>query len=605
MDMENTRLTGNYSRWKSIATHPMIVSITLLILCVGLHHSTLSGGWRFDDGPHLYFVALYSPWQYFFVPEILQQQSWAHITPWNAFFYEIGLPFFGLESSGHYAHLLLILWLVSVATFFFLRLWLIPLAALMGATLFLTMPATGAIGQMLMTGHYAYGLLFTILALYFFVRAVREQKLVFSILAASFYALACLCKELYVPIIMVLLFLPESHWRIRLHYLWPFFIVALVYSFFRIWVLQGIGGYDNSPITGIITAANVARGFVTNLFGSEWSWRFIIGYLCISFTITVFAQKKAINFPFLIMILIVLFVPIASMMKVGFNDAVSARLLFLISWGIAVSSAWLVSLNRWHTPLVFIIAIVLAFSQQKTINEVIGIAKMMEQQNHFMISVDQGSMLLPIDYNYLHYLDMIGKASTILTSNNPPIFLRDEESLTMLGEEIGAEVHQFDSQCECIMPIGKKYYLDRVNNFRSQIRAGSEEFLNVHFEIQDHGLKKIFFWKISSSSEGLLKLYIREYGMLEMPSQGNHTFGLDTTGPKQNLLHLYVHLESNKGWIARTPILTINPNTTNQVSWSGKSAIDWKAIGIWNDGLRDESAEDMTNSNLHVMRLLD
>jgi len=32
---------------------------------------------------------------------------------------------------------------------------------------------------------------------------------------------------------------------------------------------------------------------------------------------------------------------------------------------------------------------------------------------------------------------------------------------------------------------------------------------------------------------------------------------------------------------------------------------DATLVGIWNDGLSDESVEDMTNSNLHVMRFLD
>ncbi len=575
LDMENTRLTSNSSKWESILTHPVIVSITLLILCVGLHRSALSAGWRFDDGPHLYFVALYSPWQYFFVPEIMQQQSWAHITPWNAFFYEIGLPFFGLESSGHYVHLLLILWLISIATFFFLRLWLTRLAAVIGATLFLVMPATGSIGQMLMTGHYAYGLLFTILALYFFVRGVRENKLAFSILAASFYVLACLCKELYVPLIMVLLFIPENHWRIRLHHLWPFIIVALVYSGVRIWVLQGIGGYGNPSTSELITFVDVTKSFITSLFGSGWSWRFIIAYLSISFLIIVFVQKKSINFLFLISILIVLIVPIIPVLKIGFNHAISARFLFLINWACAVFFAWLANSNRFHALPLFIVAITLIFSQQKAINEVIEFAKVLEQQNHFMLTADENRVLLPVEYDHLLYLDMMSKASTILTSNNPPIFLRNEESLTKLGEKIGAKVNQFDPQCQCILPLGKENYLNRINTFHAKLLEGRETFLSVHFEIQDHGFKKIFLWKLSSPSDGNFKLYVKEYGMLQIVSEGSLVFGLDTTFPKHDYIHLYVHLESPETWIARTPILTINPNIANQVSWSGKSAVVW------------------------------
>lgn len=92
--MENPRLKFDIPHWEGVLTHPAVVAVFLAVLCLGLHHNALSGGWRYDDGTHLYFAALYSPWQYFFVPEIMREQSWANFTPWNAFFYEIGLPFF-------------------------------------------------------------------------------------------------------------------------------------------------------------------------------------------------------------------------------------------------------------------------------------------------------------------------------------------------------------------------------------------------------------------------------------------------------------------------------------------------------------------------------
>lgn len=84
--MENPGLRINVPPWERTLIHPALVAVLLAVICLGLHHSALSGGWRFDDGAHLYFAALYSPWQYFFVPEIMREQSWAHIIPWNAFF---------------------------------------------------------------------------------------------------------------------------------------------------------------------------------------------------------------------------------------------------------------------------------------------------------------------------------------------------------------------------------------------------------------------------------------------------------------------------------------------------------------------------------------
>jgi hypothetical protein len=108
--MEYAQLKSNIKQWEGFLARPVVVAAFLTLLCLGLHYSALAGGWRYDDGKHLHFTALYSPWQYFFLPEIMREQSWAHFTPWNALFYEIGLVFSGLAPAGHYAHILLMFW---------------------------------------------------------------------------------------------------------------------------------------------------------------------------------------------------------------------------------------------------------------------------------------------------------------------------------------------------------------------------------------------------------------------------------------------------------------------------------------------------------------
>ena len=116
--MENA-LTAVCSRWMGRLTHPLGAALLLLLVCFGLHRSALSGGWQFDDGANLLMAAKYAPWQYFFVPEVMLESTPAHITPWNVFFYEMGLPFFGLNPVGHYVHLLLVLWGGGVCHFLF------------------------------------------------------------------------------------------------------------------------------------------------------------------------------------------------------------------------------------------------------------------------------------------------------------------------------------------------------------------------------------------------------------------------------------------------------------------------------------------------------
>ncbi|MDP1787915.1 glycosyltransferase family 39 protein [Nitrosomonas sp.] len=576
--MENLGLKFDVLHWERTLTHPAVAAILLAVLCLGLHYSALSGGWRYDDGAHLYFTALYSPWQYFFVPEIMRAQSWANFTPWNAFFYEIGLLFFDLNPTGFYAHLLLILWSTAVATFFLLRLWLTSLSALMGAILFLAMPVTGAIGQMLMTGHYAYGLLFSVLTFYFFARGVRENRIYFSLVAAGFYALACWSKELYVPIIAILIFLPESNWKVRFRHTWPAMLVAAAYIAYRLIVHGGIGGYGIPLDINLLTASDTWMKFFSNLFGGGWVWKLIFAYVVFSIIIAITFQNQRINLLFLLSWVVVIFIPILPVLQIGFSGD-SSRFLFFISWLFAVLLAWLTNPSRLHTVTLVIVVTFFVFPQKETISGIANTTKIMEEQNRFLLENSEEKKLLPLYFNNLSKLDSIRSVNSLYNSYNSPDLIRNEDKLSELGDEIGSKVFQFNDSCQCIQQMGKERYRNHVNSFHSQLAAGADQFLSVELEVENRRFRKLLRWKFSSSSgsEGNFILYINEYGMIPLSPSGEMPFGLDitVTNPLKQMFHVYVHLVSPEGWIARSPLLTINPAINNKVSWSGKSAVDW------------------------------
>lgn len=168
--------------------------LALAALTLLLHHSALSGSWRADDPMLLSFAAAFSPQQYFLTREGMLTLSYASITPWAALFFDSNLSLFGLDARGHYAHMLAVLWATAAATALWLRRWLdAPLAWGAGA-LFLAMPPTGAVAQQLMTGHYAWGLLFSVLALWAFARAVQEDSVGWACGAAVLYGLAALSR---------------------------------------------------------------------------------------------------------------------------------------------------------------------------------------------------------------------------------------------------------------------------------------------------------------------------------------------------------------------------------------------------------------------------
>lgn len=288
----------------------LAIGLFLFLMTVLLHGSALDGYWRWDDGVYLHFVAQYSPVEYFFIPEITKASSGANVTPWNPFFYALNLALFGLNPQGHYSHLLLLVALGCTLFYAVLRLWFPPIAALAGALALLLGKPTIHIAQGLMHGHYATGLVFTLLAILGWVRFLKGGSAAWLCLAALAYLLAATCKEVYVPLPVLLLFLPAGTRQQRLKWLWPFLLIALLYAGWRYAVLGHLlGGYrpdgesfdlhaaftQMAAIPRLLSATSFAGSLELAVYSSLFFWA---------------AWKNRINWLFLITILIVIALPL-------------------------------------------------------------------------------------------------------------------------------------------------------------------------------------------------------------------------------------------------------------------------------------------------------
>lgn len=570
--MENPRLKPDISHWDRVPTHSAVVAVFLGALCLGLHHSALSGGWRYDDGAHLYFSLRYAPWQYFFVPDVMREQSWAHFAPWNAFFYEIGLPYFGLNPFGHYAHLLGVLWATSVATFYLLRLWISPFSALMGAILFLAMPATGTVAQLLMTGHYAYGLLFSVLVFYFFVRGVRENRIRYSFLAAIFYFLACWSKELYVPIITILFFLPESDFRERFRHLRPALVVACIYGIYRLVVLHGVGGYGSFSVTNIpMTSETIAR-FLISMLGDGWNWLLIVGYLSISALFALIMRTRKVSLFFSLGCCITLIAPIIPVLHADFAYD-ELRFLFFLSWFLAILLVWFSGSGKLSSLALLVVATILVSSQQITVGKLLDRVTVMDREGLFLVEKGHESLLLPLELenHMLANLNYIQKAIMLSNQSNQKTILQDKLELVGMGEERGSTVYQFDNLCQCMQPLGIEKYRQITDDFQVGLLAGSDQQIHVLLEIDGRGFRKLLRWQFSGA-EGSYLLKIREYDALPLPAVGEMNFG--AVGAFDQLLHVYVQLTSPDGWVARSPVFEIDPRLDSRIIWSGQSVVN-------------------------------
>ena len=243
----------------------------LALLALAFHASALTLSFSFDDGGHLANATRLSPLGYFLDPVTSVWVSGSNVAPWNLFVYQVNVFLFGLSPAWHHAHLMALVAGTVVATFIFLRLWLPARYAALGAALF----AVGAPGLFIshqeMAGHYGYGLLFSVVALHSTVLYLRGGKRGYLAVSAAAYLLAMACKEIFVPLPLVLAALPAGTWRSRLVAVWPHALLLAGYTAWR-WV-----GFDGSfvgarapgefVIPGVLGDLGRIPGF---LFGRWW-----------------------------------------------------------------------------------------------------------------------------------------------------------------------------------------------------------------------------------------------------------------------------------------------------------------------------------------------
>ncbi|MFA5043512.1 MAG: hypothetical protein WC381_01150 [Kiritimatiellia bacterium] len=264
-----------------------------------LYGSACSGWWHYDDAAFLWFAIRHDQiWQYFAMPAVGRAFSEAGLVPWAAMFYRLIYVFCGMEHPGAaYAMQLFTMFAAAWMTRALPGLWVRATWAWLGAFLFLLGAPVMHVTNEIMTLHYAQGLLFALIAAYGFVRALRSRTCWPALAGSFFYLLAVTAKEIYVPLPMLLLFLPEGTWKQRVRKALPFLIVLAVYPLWR-WFMLGtlIGGYQPyNPGQGIgqvcralwhipamlLGADGFGRGImISGLLGLLWliglNWRKIV-----------------------------------------------------------------------------------------------------------------------------------------------------------------------------------------------------------------------------------------------------------------------------------------------------------------------------------------
>jgi hypothetical protein len=564
--------------WQAPAGLLALAALTLL-----LHHGALQGGWRNDDPMLLAFAAAFSPAQYFFTREGMLQLSYASTSPWAGLFFDSNLALFGLSPRGHYAHMLVLLWGIASATALGLRRWLDAPAAWAAGALFLAMPPTGAVAQQLMTGHYAWGLLFSVLALWAFARAIDRDSLRWAVAAAALYGLAALCKELYVTLPAVLLAWPGAGWQRRLRCVAPALAVAVAYAAMRLAVLGGVGGYavleaQPTDLQRWDRLATLLRQMHGATLGPGSAG--LLALLAVAAMAAVAWREGRRLHPLLAAgSALALLIPALPAFGLGSglgygND----RIAFALGWAVALLVAWQLQGARWRPTrnggvsagpraLLAVTALALLLvGQRDVIDRTSARREPATAEYRFLSQAPAGQVLVPHGFAGIGYLDRLAEAMQRVEGRAAAEIVRDEDDLAALGPETGRSAWAWRAECACMRPLGAEYD-ERLVEHQRRLVQGAGRPLRVDVQLDARGRSKQLLWDVSGTPASV-DIDVGGVGRLPLAARGSFAFGLDYGTPVGEVARVRFLVSAADGALQRSDWLELPVHGVQSAHWS-------------------------------------
>ena len=565
----------------------LVIALTILLTLL-LHANSLSGYWRFDDGFQLMFAVEYHPWQYFFDPAITRAQSGSNITPWSVLFYDLNLSLFSFEPSGFYGHLLLLIISTTIALYALLRLWIPAPPAILGIILFLTGKPTYYLSQQLMSNHYLTGLLFSLLSLIFFTNYLRHSNKINLLFAVIFYALATTCKEVYVPLIALLIVLPAGYFKQRLQAILPFILVAIAYALWRHEVLGAwLGGYKpNAGKADFIIEIQQLTNIPVILFDAH-GWG-LAGLIIILIMSLIAAWNRVLNIPLLIMAIFILFAPLIPLtLFPGINSP--DRYLFAPWAAICILVAIIFQApeknqNGWFSrpcfflklisALVLIIASSIGHIHVK--KSLKGSIHQSEAIYRFAIESDFHQKILMFDVKhkgkYWAFVSSEARRAYDITNNISPqpvlIIVNTLNGILLLSDMLQNETIDLSSvqffhyingsfRSINIKPI--------INSLLKSLDLGKRQLLQVKLSHQNGRLS----WELQPSNKTYAAVVWQgkpglQYPILKLPQKGSHPWS------KEDKIQMSISFQNRQGWLAISPKINFNPKQ-DELVWQGKT----------------------------------
>jgi len=166
-----------------------------------IHH----GWWTGDDTAILYSIVKNGIFKHFYCPQVWRSFASSNLTPWINLSFGMDWHLFGFHVKGFYIHQLISFSLVLIFCYLAIVEFLPPLVTLIILILFITSRPAACFAEFLWVRHYLEGLGLAAMAFWLFIKSTTTKSTWISVLGAILYGLAMSDKEIYTPLLRLLL----------------------------------------------------------------------------------------------------------------------------------------------------------------------------------------------------------------------------------------------------------------------------------------------------------------------------------------------------------------------------------------------------------------
>lgn len=530
--------------------------LPVLLLWI-LYRNVIGNWWLIDDPCHLFYIS-----QNGILPAFFDHQrgfSPINFTPWEPLSLGIDYLFFGLNPAPFYWHHMISLSLLLLLSQVFLLRFLLPFFAAFSLSLFVSCVPFCDAANHLMTRHYIEGLIFALVSVYLFIRAQEKNNLTLVWASAFLYLLACLAKEVYVPLFIILAVLSAGETRERLKSLYPFLAIFVLYMLWRYYMLGSSGmlsAYPHIPITAK-DIIYLPLSIIKTMGWDSYSQLFTAGLLFIIFIIFVFKNTRQGN------LLIILFVFCALLPILPVASTLYSRYLFLpsfiyfIGMGIGLQylqvTAFLKGAKFSFIVVIGVVAVLISVVNiQNNVKAWQDYGKEIQAEGEFLLYNEDPQNLLITTHGHCYWA-FSALRKTVLALPQGPSFCVMDCSCAFLhpGKKVWINLH------------GQLYKAVGKMEGKAPEECGEKRELFVDISYSQGKLK----WLFGPYRRGKYFMFINGWdsGLIQVVRAGEMLWEFDLLND-----FVIVKYESYDGWNTYSPILKLKETNHNE------GGINWK-----------------------------